>query len=192
MRSSERGRRSGHLREIQLITPSLLFFPHFNLSSILSNLRAYNIGNVPPNPKRNSPPQKRHRNQNWVVRTRPDSQRVSATQTIDLLKKTQSLEARNDEPLGNTCLAAVQAYDAATKSIEALNAAQLKFQDIMNSPALDAACKVYALSLARKQSFPYFIVERVHGIAEDFIKLAAHLEMLGGLHMSYKSRNGLI
>ncbi|KAI9071800.1 hypothetical protein K1719_046246 [Acacia pycnantha] len=42
-----------------------------SLSSILSNLRAYNIGNVPPNPKRNSPPQKLHRNQNWVVRTRP-------------------------------------------------------------------------------------------------------------------------
>ncbi|KAI9094484.1 hypothetical protein K1719_026709 [Acacia pycnantha] len=45
------------------------------------------------------------------------------------------------EKLGNTCLAAVQAYDVATESIEALNAAQLKFQDIINSPSLDAACK---------------------------------------------------
>ncbi|KAI4375108.1 hypothetical protein MLD38_013018 [Melastoma candidum] len=43
--------------------------------------------------------------------------------------------------LGNMCLAAVQAYDTATESIEALNAAELKFQDIMNSPSLDAACK---------------------------------------------------
>ncbi|KAI6689363.1 hypothetical protein NL676_026191 [Syzygium grande] len=43
--------------------------------------------------------------------------------------------------LGNMCLAAVQAYDTATESIEALNTAELKFQDIINSPSLDAACK---------------------------------------------------
>ncbi|KAL8058395.1 hypothetical protein ABFX02_03G015500 [Erythranthe guttata] len=43
--------------------------------------------------------------------------------------------------LGNTCLAAVQAYDTATESIEALNAAELKFQDIINSPSVDAACR---------------------------------------------------
>ncbi|XP_054798594.1 uncharacterized protein At4g37920 isoform X1 [Prosopis cineraria] len=43
--------------------------------------------------------------------------------------------------LANACLAAVQAYDAATDSMEALNAAELKFQDIINSPSLDAACK---------------------------------------------------
>lgn len=35
----------------------------------------------------------------------------------------------------------MQAYDAATESIEALNAAELKFQDIINSPSLDAACR---------------------------------------------------
>ncbi|KAH6796175.1 hypothetical protein C2S51_037161 [Perilla frutescens var. frutescens] len=43
--------------------------------------------------------------------------------------------------LGNTCIAAVQAYDTATESIEALNAAELKFQDIINSPSVDAACR---------------------------------------------------
>ncbi|KAF5955396.1 hypothetical protein HYC85_008252 [Camellia sinensis] len=43
--------------------------------------------------------------------------------------------------LGNMCLAAVQAYDAASESIEALNAAELKFQDIVNSPSVDAACR---------------------------------------------------
>ncbi|KAG8381729.1 hypothetical protein BUALT_Bualt05G0002900 [Buddleja alternifolia] len=43
--------------------------------------------------------------------------------------------------LGNTCLAAVEAYDTATESIEALNAAELKFQDIINSPSVDAACR---------------------------------------------------
>lgn len=43
--------------------------------------------------------------------------------------------------VGNTCLAAVKAYDTATESIEALNAAELKFKDIINSPSLDAACR---------------------------------------------------
>ncbi|ONK81539.1 uncharacterized protein A4U43_C01F30300 [Asparagus officinalis] len=43
--------------------------------------------------------------------------------------------------LGNACLAAVQAYDTATESIEALNAAELKFQDIINSPSISDACK---------------------------------------------------
>ncbi|KAJ0988373.1 hypothetical protein J5N97_006729 [Dioscorea zingiberensis] len=43
--------------------------------------------------------------------------------------------------LGNICLAAVQSYDTASESIEAINAAELKFQDILNSPTLDAACK---------------------------------------------------
>ncbi|XP_072961556.1 uncharacterized protein At4g37920 [Typha angustifolia] len=43
--------------------------------------------------------------------------------------------------LGNACLAAVQAFDNASESIEALNAAELKFNDILNSPTLDAACR---------------------------------------------------
>jgi len=43
--------------------------------------------------------------------------------------------------LGNACLAAVQAYDTATESIEALNAAELIFQDIIKSPTISEACK---------------------------------------------------
>ncbi|XP_068638273.1 uncharacterized protein At4g37920-like [Aristolochia californica] len=50
-------------------------------------------------------------------------------------------EQNNLAKLGNTCLAAVQAFDTASESIEALNTAELKFQDIINSPTLDAACK---------------------------------------------------
>lgn len=42
--------------------------------------------------------------------------------------------------LGNACLAAVQAYDSTSESIEALNVANEKFQDIINSPTLDVAC----------------------------------------------------
>lgn len=51
-------------------------------------------------------------------------------------------EKQNDlARLGNVCLAAVQAYDTATESIEALHAAELKFQDIVNSPSLSEACR---------------------------------------------------
>lgn len=53
--------------------------------------------------------------------------------------------------LGNTCLAAVQAYDTASESIEALNAAELKFNDIINSPTLDAACKKIDALVEKKQ-----------------------------------------
>ncbi|XVF36798.1 hypothetical protein REPUB_Repub19eG0089100 [Reevesia pubescens] len=43
--------------------------------------------------------------------------------------------------LGNTCMASVQAYDTAAESFEAINAAELKFQDIIRSPSLDVACQ---------------------------------------------------
>lgn len=43
--------------------------------------------------------------------------------------------------LGNDCLAAVQAYDSASESIQAVEAAELKLQDIVNSPSVAAACK---------------------------------------------------
>ncbi|KAL2231974.1 UNVERIFIED_CONTAM: hypothetical protein Sindi_1377400 [Sesamum indicum] len=43
--------------------------------------------------------------------------------------------------LRSVCLAAVEAYDTATENIEALNAAELKLQDIINSPSVDAACR---------------------------------------------------
>ncbi|XP_057469194.1 uncharacterized protein At4g37920-like [Actinidia eriantha] len=43
--------------------------------------------------------------------------------------------------LGKSCLDAVRAYDTASESIEALNVAELKLQDIVNSPTLDAACR---------------------------------------------------
>ncbi|KAK4761779.1 hypothetical protein SAY87_029663 [Trapa incisa] len=43
--------------------------------------------------------------------------------------------------LGNMCLAAVQAYDTAGHNVEAVKAAEVKIQDIINSPSLDAACR---------------------------------------------------
>ncbi|KAK7362482.1 hypothetical protein VNO77_04597 [Canavalia gladiata] len=49
-------------------------------------------------------------------------------------------KAQNDlVKLRNTCLAAVKVYDTATESTDVLNAAELNFGDIINSP-LDASC----------------------------------------------------
>jgi hypothetical protein len=43
--------------------------------------------------------------------------------------------------LGNDCVDALQAHDDTTGSLEALNAAELKLKDILNSPSVDAACR---------------------------------------------------
>ncbi|CAN1262328.1 Uncharacterized protein At4g37920 [Linum perenne] len=45
------------------------------------------------------------------------------------------------EKLGNDCIAAMQAYDNRAEETEAVTAAELKLQDIMESPSLDAACR---------------------------------------------------
>ncbi|GMH01364.1 hypothetical protein Nepgr_003203 [Nepenthes gracilis] len=59
--------------------------------------------------------------------------------------------------LGNMCLAAVQAYDTASESVELLNAAEVKFQDIINSPTVDAACRKID-SLAEKNQLDSALV----------------------------------
>lgn len=43
--------------------------------------------------------------------------------------------------LGNDCVDALQAHDDTTGSLEALNAAELKLKDILNSSSVDAACR---------------------------------------------------
>ncbi|EPS72104.1 hypothetical protein M569_02651, partial [Genlisea aurea] len=43
--------------------------------------------------------------------------------------------------VGNTCLAAVEAYDNASESLETLKAAESKLRDVINSPSVDAACR---------------------------------------------------
>ncbi|XP_066330084.1 uncharacterized protein At4g37920-like [Miscanthus floridulus] len=58
-------------------------------------------------------------------------------------------ESYHDEPekqtelakLGNDCVDALQAHDDTTGSLEALDAAELKLKDILNSPSVDAACR---------------------------------------------------
>ncbi|KFK22895.1 hypothetical protein AALP_AAs71746U000800 [Arabis alpina] len=59
--------------------------------------------------------------------------------------------------LGKLSIAAVQAYDTSTESIDALNAAELKLQDIINSPTLDAACRKID-SLAEKNQLDSALV----------------------------------
>ena len=55
------------------------------------------------------------------------------------------------------CLAAVQSYDSVVESKEALKAAELKLQDIINSPSLDAACRKID-SLAEKNQLDSALV----------------------------------
>ncbi|XP_010231880.1 uncharacterized protein At4g37920 [Brachypodium distachyon] len=43
--------------------------------------------------------------------------------------------------LGNDCVDALQAHDDMSGSLEALNAAEFKLKDILNSPSVDAACR---------------------------------------------------
>jgi hypothetical protein len=43
--------------------------------------------------------------------------------------------------LGNDCVDALQAHDDKCGSLEALNVAELKLKDILNSPSVDAACR---------------------------------------------------
>lgn len=59
--------------------------------------------------------------------------------------------------LGKLCIAAVQAYDTSTESIDALNAAEMKLNDIINSPSLDAACRKID-SLAEKNQLDSALV----------------------------------
>ncbi|XP_028789448.1 uncharacterized protein At4g37920 [Neltuma alba] len=53
--------------------------------------------------------------------------------------------------LGTRCLAAVSAYDNTLEIVETLDPAQAKFDDILNSPSIDAACeKIKSLAKAKE------------------------------------------
>lgn len=53
--------------------------------------------------------------------------------------------------LGARCLSSVSAYDNTLENIETLDAAQAKFDDILNSPSLDVACqKIKSLAKAKE------------------------------------------
>lgn len=53
--------------------------------------------------------------------------------------------------LGSRCLSAVSAYDNTLEVVDNLDAAQAKFDDILNSPSIDVACqKIKSLAKAKE------------------------------------------
>ncbi|KAG4908979.1 hypothetical protein JHK87_055095 [Glycine soja] len=76
--------------------------------------------------------------------------------------------------LWNTCLAAVKVYDAATESIEALNAAELNFQDIIKSPP-DAFCWKIDNLAEKSQCFNPELVAH-------WLRLCYNMEEVGRVH----------
>ncbi|KAL8469325.1 hypothetical protein ACS0TY_032233 [Phlomoides rotata] len=92
--------------------------------------------------------------------------------------------------LGKMCLAAVEAYDTATESIEALNDAELKFQDIINSPSVDAACRKID-SLAEKNQLDstlFLMITKVWSAAKESNMMKDEVKDV--LYHLYKSARG--
>lgn len=53
--------------------------------------------------------------------------------------------------LAARCLSAVSAYDRTLENVETLDSAQVKFDDILNSPSLEVACeKIASLAKAKE------------------------------------------
>ncbi|KAF7829251.1 hypothetical protein G2W53_020415 [Senna tora] len=72
---------------------------------------------------------------------------------LSLLSDTyDSLEDRDAiARLGTRCLSAVSAYDNTLESVDTLDTAQAKFDDILNSPSIDVACeKIKSLAKAKE------------------------------------------
>ncbi|XP_058750208.1 uncharacterized protein At4g37920 [Vicia villosa] len=74
-----------------------------------------------------------------------------------------SLEDRDGiARLGAKCLSSVGAYDNTLKNMETLDAAQAKFDDILNSPSIDAACQRIK-SLAKAKELDSSLVLLING-----------------------------
>ncbi|XP_052108988.1 uncharacterized protein At4g37920 isoform X1 [Arachis duranensis] len=70
--------------------------------------------------------------------------------------------------LGNICLAAVQAYDDATESMEKLNEAELKFQDIFSAQGCITSLPLFKLVLASYLNYKLDII--LHGIRASKVR----------------------
>ncbi|CAJ1939695.1 unnamed protein product [Sphenostylis stenocarpa] len=85
------------------------------------------------------------------------------------------LETQNDlAKLWNMCLAAVEVHDSAMESIEALNAAELNFQDIIKSPSDTSCWKIDNLA-EKNQCFNPEVVAH-------WLRLCCNVEEVGRLH----------
>lgn len=80
-------------------------------------------------------------------------------------------------------MAAVLAYDGAAESIEQINAAQLKFQDIINSPSLDAACKKIDNLAEKKEldSTTVLMITKAWAAAKDSNMTEDEVKLMGSL-----------
>ncbi|KAJ6816239.1 uncharacterized protein M6B38_331455 [Iris pallida] len=90
---------------------------------------------------------------------------------LNILSDTHdSLEDRDAmSRLGAKCLSAVRAYDNAMEQLETLDIAQSKFDDILNSSSLDAACeKIKSLAKAKElDSCLILLINRAWAAAKE-------------------------
>lgn len=88
--------------------------------------------------------------------------------------------------LGAKCLSAVRTYDNALEQLETLDAAQSKFDDILNSPSLDEACdKIKSLAKAKKlDSSLILLINRAWAAAKESTTMKN--EVKGIMHRIYK------
>lgn len=90
---------------------------------------------------------------------------------LNILSDTHdSLEDRDAmSRLGAKCLSAVRAYDNAMEQLETLEVAQSKFDDILNSSSLDAACeKIKSLAKAKElDSCLILLINRAWAAAKE-------------------------
>ncbi|KAK1268743.1 hypothetical protein QJS04_geneDACA006468 [Acorus gramineus] len=87
-----------------------------------------------------------------------------------LLDTIDSLEERDAiARLGAKCLSAVSTYDNALENVEDLNIAQSKFNEILNSPSLDAACeRVKSMAKAKElDSSLILLINKTWGVAKE-------------------------
>ncbi|CAN8229028.1 unnamed protein product [Cochlearia groenlandica] len=90
---------------------------------------------------------------------------------VSLLSETlDGLEDRDAVArLSARCLSAVSAYDNTLENVETLDAAQAKFDDILNSPSVDAACdKITSLAKGKElDSSLILLINSAYSAAKD-------------------------
>ncbi|CAH8344551.1 unnamed protein product [Eruca vesicaria subsp. sativa] len=85
--------------------------------------------------------------QKAYVMTNPEQDSTLEKQETETIKVVSSSVAR----LSARCLSAVSAYDNTLENVETLDTAQAKFDDILNSSSVDAACeKIRSLAKAKE------------------------------------------
>ncbi|XP_020103778.1 uncharacterized protein At4g37920, chloroplastic-like isoform X1 [Ananas comosus] len=89
--------------------------------------------------------------------------------------------------LGAKCLSAVRAYDCALEQLETSDAAQKKFDDILNSSSLDEACeKIKSLAKAKElDSSLVLLINRAWAAAKESMSMTNEVKEI--MHSIYKA-----